>query len=111
VASATVWAWRSVQHCTDSTLHFYSSWGCGDASEPPFNENFGAPYSVKLGAFLSPVGLPCQAPPWGYIAGMDLTTGKITYQHVNGTVRDLSPIPLPFQNRHSWHRRTDGHQR
>jgi quinoprotein glucose dehydrogenase len=65
--------------------------------EPPFNENFGAPYAAKMEAFLSPLGLPCQAPPWGYIAGADLTTGKIFYRHVNGTVRDLSPIPLPFK--------------
>lgn len=62
-----------------------------------FNENFGAPYAAKMGAFLSPLGLPCQAPPWGYVAGVDLTTGKTIYKHVNGTVRDLSPIPLPFK--------------
>jgi len=65
--------------------------------EPPFNENFGSAYAAKMGTFLSPLGLPCQAPPWGYVAGADLTTGKIVYRHVNGTVRDLSPIPLPFQ--------------
>lgn len=62
-----------------------------------FNENFGAPYAAKMGPFVSPIGLPCQSPPWGYIAGVDLTTGKVVYQHVNGTVRDLSPIPLPFK--------------
>lgn len=62
-----------------------------------FNENFGAPYAAKMGAFLSPLGLPCQSPPWGYVAGVDLTTGKVVYKHVNGTVRDLSPIPLPFK--------------
>ncbi len=65
--------------------------------QPPFNENFGAPYAARMGAFLSPIGLPCQAPPWGYVAGADLTTGKIAYRHVNGTVRDLSPLPLPFR--------------
>jgi len=65
--------------------------------QPPFNENFGAPYAARMGAFLSPLGLPCQAPPWGYVAGADLVTGKIAYRHVNGTVRDLSPIPLPFK--------------
>ncbi|MCK1462989.1 membrane-bound PQQ-dependent dehydrogenase, glucose/quinate/shikimate family [Bradyrhizobium sp. 2] len=65
--------------------------------QPPFNENFGAPYAAKMGPFLSPLGLPCQAPPWGYVAGADLTTGKIFYRHVNGTVRDLSPIPLPLK--------------
>jgi quinoprotein glucose dehydrogenase len=62
-----------------------------------FNEDFGAPYASKMGAFLSPIGLPCQTPPWGYVAGVDLTTGKTIYRHVNGTVRDLSPIPLPFK--------------
>ena len=65
--------------------------------EPILNENFGAPYASKMGAFLSPIGLPCQEPPWGYIAGVDLTTGTIVYRHVNGTVRDLSPVPLPFK--------------
>ncbi|HET6618823.1 MAG TPA: PQQ-binding-like beta-propeller repeat protein [Dongiaceae bacterium] len=65
--------------------------------EAIFNENFGAPYAAQMAAFLSPLGLPCQSPPWGYVAGVDLTTGKIVYQHVNGTVRDLSPIPLPFK--------------
>ena len=65
--------------------------------EAVFNENFGAPYASKMGAFLSPLGPPCQQPPWGYVAGVDLTTGKTVYQHVNGTVRDLSPVPLPFK--------------
>lgn len=65
--------------------------------EPVINENFGAPYAVKLGAFRSPLGLPCQQPPWGYVAAVDLVTGETIYRHVNGTVRDLSPIPLPFE--------------
>src|SRR5690606_18263579 len=68
-----------------------------EEGEPVFNENFGAPYAAKMGPFLSPIGLPCQQPPWGYVAGVDLTTGETVYRHVNGTVRDLSPIPLPFE--------------
>jgi quinoprotein glucose dehydrogenase len=64
---------------------------------PAFNENYGAPYAADMGPFLSPLGLPCQAPPWGYVAGADLTTGKIIYKHVNGTVQDLSPIPVPLK--------------
>ena len=52
---------------------------------------------MALEPFLSPVGLPCQAPPWGYVAGADLTTGRIAWMHRNGTVRDLSPLPLPFR--------------
>jgi quinoprotein glucose dehydrogenase len=64
---------------------------------PALNENFGAPFAIHLGPFLSPLGIPCQAPPWGQVAGADLTTGRIAWKHRNGTVRDLSPVPLPFE--------------
>lgn len=43
------------------------------------------------------LGLPCQAPPWGYVAAADLTTGKLVWKHKNGTTRDASPVPLPFR--------------
>ena len=64
---------------------------------PALNENFGAPFAVQLHPFTSPLGIPCQAPPWGYVAGADLRTGQIAWKHRNGTVRDLSPLPLPFE--------------
>ena len=66
-------------------------------SEQGLNRNEGAPYAVIMGPFVSPLGLPCQAPPWGYVAGADLRTGEIAYKHRNGTVRDSSPLPLPFK--------------
>ena len=76
----------------------------GDASTsyvskgpPGLNENYGAPFAVELKPFMSPIGLPCQAPPWGYVAGASLRDGKIAWEHKNGTVRDLSPLPLPFE--------------
>jgi quinoprotein glucose dehydrogenase len=65
--------------------------------EPGFNENYGAPFAAMMQPFWSPIGLPCQAPPWGYVAAADLSTGEIIWQHRNGTVRDLSPLPLPFE--------------
>jgi quinoprotein glucose dehydrogenase len=64
---------------------------------PALNENFGAPFAAQLVPFTSPLGIPCQAPPWGYVAGADLTTGQVVWKHRNGTVRDLSPVPLPFR--------------
>lgn len=64
---------------------------------PALNENFGAPYAVELHPFMSPLGVPCQQPPWGYVAGVDLATGHVAWQHRNGTVRDLSPVPVPFR--------------
>jgi len=62
-----------------------------------YNPNYGAPFSVALNAFRSVLGLPCQAPPWGYVAGIDLVTGKTVWQHRNGTTRDQAPVPLPFK--------------
>jgi quinoprotein glucose dehydrogenase len=85
-----------VPRANDTTLYVQGS-ERPKGSLPALNENFGAPFAVKLGAFLSPLGIPCQAPPWGYVAGADLTTGKVAWMHRNGTVRDLSPLPLPFK--------------
>lgn len=66
-------------------------------SEPHLNENFGAPFAVELKPFVSPIGLPCIAPPWGYVAGADLRTGKTHWMRKNGTVRDRAPVPLPLK--------------
>ncbi|PBC12249.1 glucose/quinate/shikimate family membrane-bound PQQ-dependent dehydrogenase [Mesorhizobium sp. WSM3859] len=66
-------------------------------SEQGLNRNEGAPYAVVMGPFLSPLGIPCQAPPWGYVAGIDLKTGNIAYKHRNGTVYDMTPLPLPLK--------------
>lgn len=77
----------------DNTTNYVSD------GKPGFNENYGAPFAADMNAFTSPFGLriPCQAPPWGYIAGVDLRTGKTVWQHKNGTIRDLTPLPLPFK--------------
>lgn len=66
-------------------------------SEQGLNRNDGAPYGVFMGPFLGPLKIPCQAPPWGYVAGADLRTGEIAYKHKNGTVYDMTPLPLPFK--------------
>jgi quinoprotein glucose dehydrogenase len=58
---------------------------------------YGTPYGVDLHPFLSPMGLPCFRPPWGYMAGIDLKTMKIVWTHKNGTIRDSSPVPVPVK--------------
>ncbi len=58
---------------------------------------YGAPYGVVLHPFLSPIGLPCKRPPWGFIAGIDLKTMKIVWMHRNGTIRDSAPLPIPIK--------------
>lgn len=70
----------------------------GDAAtnsgEQGVNSNEGAEYAVHLAPFLSPLGVPCQQPPWGFVAGADLRTGEIAWKHKNGTTRDMTPIPI-----------------
>lgn len=56
--------------------------------------NNGAPYAVIMHPFMSPLGIPCQAPAWGYVAGIDLNKGKVVWKHKNGTSRDSSPLPI-----------------
>lgn len=68
-----------------------------NTGEQGLNENAGADYAVNMHPFLSPLGVPCQQPPWGTVAGADLRTGHIAWQHRNGTIADLSPLPVPVK--------------
>ena len=61
------------------------------------NSNNGADYAVSFSTLLGPLGVPCQAPPWGYVAGADLTTGEIVWKHKNGTIQDMTPLPLKIK--------------
>ena len=74
-----------------------SDMGATNQGEQGLNTNEGAPYAVDMRPFLSPLEIPCQQPPWGYIAGVDLKTGEIAYKHKNGTIRDMTPLPLPIK--------------
>jgi quinoprotein glucose dehydrogenase len=58
---------------------------------------YGTPYGVLLHPFLSPIGIPCFRPPWGYMAAIDLKTMKIAWMHRNGTIRDVAPLPIPLK--------------
>ncbi|MFC3628819.1 membrane-bound PQQ-dependent dehydrogenase, glucose/quinate/shikimate family [Paracoccus angustae] len=67
-----------------------------NSGEQGLNSNAGAPYAVEMGPFLSPLGVPCQQPPWGFVAGADLRTGEIAWKRRNGTTMDMTPLPLPL---------------
>jgi quinoprotein glucose dehydrogenase len=66
-----------------------------NAGEAGLNVNEGGDYGIIMGPFNSPLGLPCQEPPWGYVAGADLATGEIAWQHKNGTIQDAASVPMP----------------
>jgi quinoprotein glucose dehydrogenase len=43
---------------------------------------------------LSPLGIPCNAPPWGALAALDLGAREPRWEAVLGTTRDLAPVPI-----------------
>jgi quinoprotein glucose dehydrogenase len=69
----------------------------GSGTESGIQPQYGVPFGVTLNPFLSPLGLPCKQPAWGYISAIDLKTNSIVWKKRIGTVRDSSPIPLPFK--------------
>ncbi|GGZ10082.1 membrane-bound PQQ-dependent dehydrogenase, glucose/quinate/shikimate family [Pseudoduganella plicata] len=66
----------------------------GTGSEMGLQPQHGTPFAVEIKPFLSPLGFPCQAPPWGYVAAVDLRTMKKVWMHKNGTTRDSAPVPI-----------------
>ncbi|MFJ4048908.1 membrane-bound PQQ-dependent dehydrogenase, glucose/quinate/shikimate family [Pseudomonas hunanensis] len=63
----------------------------GDAQRPMLNTPYGA-YGTP---FLSVLGTPCNAPPWGLISAVDLSTGKLLWTRPLGTARDTGPLGIP----------------
>lgn len=54
----------------------------------------GTPYAVKRRPMLSPLGAPCNRPPWGVLTAIDMRTGKKRWEVPLGNLRDLAPFPL-----------------
>jgi quinoprotein glucose dehydrogenase len=63
----------------------------------PHNEvspQAGTPYGMQRTLVASPFGAPCNPPPWGTLAALDLTTKKIVWQSTLGTGEDIFPLGL-----------------
>ncbi|WP_213777241.1 glucose/quinate/shikimate family membrane-bound PQQ-dependent dehydrogenase [Caballeronia sp. dw_276] len=69
----------------------------GTGTETGIQPQYGLPFGVTLNPFLSPLGLPCKQPAWGYVSAVDLGTNKVIWKKRIGTTRDSSPIPIPFK--------------
>ncbi|WP_018896656.1 glucose/quinate/shikimate family membrane-bound PQQ-dependent dehydrogenase [Rhizobium sp. 2MFCol3.1] len=54
----------------------------------------GTPYAVNKNRFLSALGIPCQAPPFGSLTAIDMKTQKIAWQVPVGTVEDTGPLGI-----------------
>jgi len=54
----------------------------------------GTPYAVNKNRFLSALGIPCQAPPFGTLTAVDMKTQQIAWQVPVGTVQDTGPLGI-----------------
>jgi quinoprotein glucose dehydrogenase len=62
----------------------------------------GAPYAMRREVFLSPLFVPCNRPPWGKLAAVDLSTGDIRWEMPFGGLPDKlhfgSSLPIGAPN-------------
>jgi membrane-bound PQQ-dependent dehydrogenase (glucose/quinate/shikimate family) len=57
----------------------------------------GTPYAAFTTPFLSPLFAPCQQPPYGEIAAVDLQTRTLIWRRPLGTANELGPMGLKFK--------------
>jgi len=61
-----------------------------------FGPQRGAPFAMTRAVALSPLGMPCNRPPWGALVAVDLKAGKILWQSSVGTTEDRAPLGMAF---------------
>jgi quinoprotein glucose dehydrogenase len=54
----------------------------------------GTPYAIRRQLMLSPFGAPCNRPPWGTLAAVDMSTGNVKWEVPLGTLREQAPWPF-----------------
>ena len=68
-------------------------------SPPPghdFGQQQGTPFAMSRALAMSPLGLPCNRPPWGEMVAVDLKAGKILWRSSVGTTEDRAPLGIAF---------------
>jgi quinate dehydrogenase (quinone) len=55
---------------------------------------YGTPWGLRQSKFMSPLGIPCQAPPYGAITAIDLATRKVVWSIPLGTLQDSGPLGI-----------------
>jgi quinoprotein glucose dehydrogenase len=87
---------------TSRAVHIVKLISRADAQgfKPPPGHDFGpqrgAPFAMTRAVALSPLGMPCNKPPWGALVAVDLKAGKILWQSSVGTAEDRAPLGMAF---------------
>lgn len=55
----------------------------------------GTPYSHTTVRFISPLQIPCQQPPYGVLAAIDLETKQLLWERPIGSAKDSGPWNIP----------------
>ncbi|HYM33677.1 MAG TPA: pyrroloquinoline quinone-dependent dehydrogenase [Candidatus Cybelea sp.] len=66
------------------------------AGKTEIGQQLGAPFGFERRVLLSPLGLPCNAPPWGMLTAVDINAGTIKWNATLGTVPENTWAP-PFK--------------
>lgn len=87
---------------TSRAVHIVKLISRADAEnfKPPPGHDFGlqrgAPFAMTRAVAVSPLGMPCNKPPWGALVAVDLKAGKILWQSSVGTAEDRAPLGIAF---------------
>ncbi len=80
------WRGRLVPRAQQVQATAVSHWG---------TEMKGTPFSWEQSPWLSLLQVPCSQPPWGGLAAIDLTSGRVLWNRPLGTGRDSGPLGIP----------------
>jgi quinoprotein glucose dehydrogenase len=72
-----------------------SAYDSGEFEGFEFASMHGTPYAMRRTMLSSPLGMPCTAPPWGWLTAIDMREGTISWKRPVGSIQDLAPAIVP----------------
>ncbi|MEM6162190.1 membrane-bound PQQ-dependent dehydrogenase, glucose/quinate/shikimate family [Erwinia sp. P6884] len=85
---------KSQQAIEKGLMERWQGWGSGQPYPKPeefaVGPQYGTHWAAVVRPWLSVLGAPCSAPPWGKLYAIDLNTRKIIWERPAGTTRDMN---------------------
>jgi quinoprotein glucose dehydrogenase len=67
----------------------------GEFEDQEFARQSGTPYAMRRQILMSPLGVPCTAPPFGSLIALDMRSGELAWRTSFGTNQDVTPAVAP----------------